>query len=127
MNAAVLALALLLAPVAADNANPIQMTVTMLSDLEAKIIGEGTVAHKVFSEFSEFCEDRSKELHFEIKTEQNQVAELKAFIAEQTAIAGEKTARIEELSGELATDEADLKAATEIREMESSEFAATEK
>ena len=42
----------------------------LLSDkkLEAKIIKEGEGAQKVYDEFAEFCDDRSKDLGFEIKT-----------------------------------------------------------
>jgi hypothetical protein len=127
MKAVFVLLALAVPTALAADANPIQKVIQMISDLQAKVIGEGTNSHKVFSEFSEFCEDRSKELHFEIQTEQDQVASLKATIAKETANAGAATTRIEELSGELATDEADLRAATDIRTMEAAEFAATEK
>ena len=42
--------------------------IQMIGDLEGKIIGEGKDAQKVYDEYSEFCEDRSKALGFEIKT-----------------------------------------------------------
>merc|ERR1719337_729486 len=66
--AAILALALMVAPAQAASATPIEKVLTMLADLETKIIGEGTDAQKVYDEFSEFCEDRSKSVGFEIKT-----------------------------------------------------------
>merc|ERR1719433_1764882 len=106
---------------------PIGKVLQMLSELQAKIIGEGESAHKVFSEFAEWCEDRSKDLHFEIKTGQEQVAALKATIAEEVALTGALNAKVEKLSGEIATDEADLKAATEIRAIENAAFVAEEK
>ncbi len=43
----------------------------MISDFQAKIVGEGAAACKVLSEFSDFRVDRKKELHFEVKTEQD--------------------------------------------------------
>ena len=52
----------------ADSATPIEKVVQMLGDLQAKIIGEGNDAQKVYDEFSEFCEERSRNLGFEIKT-----------------------------------------------------------
>jgi hypothetical protein len=69
---AVAALALLVGSafhgVQANSAAPIEKVLQMISDLESKVIGEGKDAQKVYDEFSEFCEDRSRELGFEIKT-----------------------------------------------------------
>merc|ERR1719436_901536 len=117
-----------LLPVAfAGEATPIGKVLQMLSDLQAKIIGEGESAHKVYTEFAEWCEDRSKDLHFEIETGKSEVASLKATIAEEVALTGALNAKVEKLSGEIATDEADLKAATEIRAIENAAFVAEER
>jgi len=106
--------------------NPIEKVIEMVSDLQAKIIKEGEDAQKVYAEFSEWCEDQSKDLHFEIKTAKAEVEDLKATIDQAKADIGAADAKIEELSGSIATDEADLKAATEIREKEHADFAAEE-
>jgi chromosome segregation ATPase len=111
----------------AAEVTPIEKVLQMLADLETKIIKEGTDAQKVYDEFSEFCEDRSRELGFEIKDGKAEVKALKATIEEESAIADSLTAKIEELSGAIATDEADLKAATEIRAKEEAEFVVDEK
>jgi len=110
-----------------ETSSPIAKVVSMLSDLQAKIIKEGDVAQKEFAEYSEWCEDRNRNLDFEIKTGKSQVEELNAAIAQESALTTSLAAKIEELAGELATDEADLKAATEIRSMEQSDFSAEEK
>jgi chromosome segregation ATPase len=73
------------------------------------------------------CEERSKNLQFEIKTGKGEVAELKAAIDEETAIAASLDTKVEELTASIATDEADLEAATKIREKESADFMAEEK
>merc|ERR1719238_1561011 len=99
----------------------------MIEDLQAKIIGEGAEAQKVYEEFAEWCEDRSKELHFEIKTENAEIADLNAVIAKETANAEELNAKIEDLGGSAASNEADLKAATDIRNKEHADFSAEEK
>merc|ERR1719329_405440 len=66
------------------------------------------------------------ELGFEIKTGKAQVAELSATIeAETSAIAALET-KIEELSNDLKTDEADLDAATKVRAKENADFKAEE-
>merc|ERR1719454_863375 len=111
----------------AASTDPIEKVLQMISDLETKIIGEGKDAQKVYDEFAEFCEDRSKELGFEIKTGKSNKKDLEATIADEKAKAESLNAKIEELSSAIAVDEADLKAATEIRAKENAAFVAEEK
>jgi len=125
MKAATFAVALAVAQ--AEEANPIEKIIQMIGDLETKIIGEGEAAQKVYEEFSEWCEDTSKDLMFEIKTGKGEVADLKAAIEKEAANIQVQESKIEELAGAIATDEADLKAATEIRDKEQATFEAEEK
>merc|ERR1719182_859765 len=111
----------------ATNTDPIEKVLQMISDLQAKIIGEGNDAQKVYDEFSEFCEDRSKELGCEIKTGKAQVKDLEAVIEKEAATQESLNAKIDELSAAIATDEQDLKAATAIRDKEQKAFEAEEK
>lgn len=99
----------------------------MLGDLEQKIIKEGEAAQKEYEEYAEFCEDRSRDLGFEIKTGTSQVEELTATIQKESSTAEELTSKIEDLAGDIASDDADLKAATAIRETEKKDFVAEEK
>jgi len=117
----------LVSGVVADQANPIEKIVQMMADLQGKIIGEGEAAQKVYEEFAEWCEDSSKDLGFEIKTAKAEVADLKATIAKETARSDALDTKIGELGSDIATDEADLKAATEIRDKEHAVFAAEQK
>jgi len=66
-------------------------------------------------------------LQFEIKTGKAEVADLKAAIDEETAMAAALDTKVEELTASIAADEADLEAATKIREKESADFLAEEK
>jgi len=111
----------------AASVNPIEKVVQMMSDLEQKIIGEGKETQKVYDEFAEWCEDRSKDLGFEIKTGKAAVADLQATIEDEDAKIAAATSKIDDLSSDIASDEADLKAATKIREKEAADFAAEEK
>merc|ERR1719195_1540067 len=111
----------------ANNASPIEKVMQMLSDLQSKIIAEGTDAQKVYEEFSEWCEDRSRKVGFEIKSGKAEVKDLNAAIAKEAATVESLNAKIEELSSAISVDEADLKAATEIREKEQTAFEAEEK
>merc|ERR1719235_763422 len=114
------------APAAASQANPIEKILEMISDLQAKVIAEGEDAQKEYDEYSEWCEDRSTQLGFEIKTGKAEKAELEATIEEETSTAAALETKIEELSNDIQTDEADLDAATKIREKENADFKAEE-
>merc|ERR1719261_526 len=115
------------APATASQANPIEKILEMISDLQAKVIGEGEQAQKEYDEFAEWCEDRSTNLGFEIKTGKAEKAELKATIEQETSTIAELETKIEELSNDIKTNEADLDAATKIREKENADFKAEEK
>jgi len=120
-------LLLLSAGAHASQATPIEKVIQMMSDLETKILGEGSDAQKTYDEFAEFCEDRSKNVDYEIKTGKSSVKELEAAIEKETADSASLSAKIEELASAISVDEADLKAATEIRAKEASAFEAEEK
>jgi len=106
---------------------PVAKVLSMISDLQATVIKEGEVAQKEYAEFSEWCEDRARNLGFEIKTGNAEADSLKASIAEETATIGALNAKSEELAATIATREADLKAATEIRAQENADFVAEDK
>jgi len=107
-----------MANAAGTQANPIEKVIEMLGDLQQKIIGEGQAAQKVYDEFAEWCEEESKTLQFEIKTGKTEADELNAVIDKAEADIKGFDEKIESLSATLATDEADLKAATDIRTKE---------
>jgi len=118
---------LAVSPADASQANPIEKILEMISDLQAKVIAEGEDAQKEYDEYSEWCEDRSTQLGFEIKTGRAEKAELEATIEEETSSSAALETKIEELSNDIKTDEADLDAATKIREKENADFKAEEK
>jgi len=111
----------------AEEASPIAKVIQMVSDLETKIIAEGEESQKTYEEFSEWCETTAKNVKFEIKTGKNEVASLTATIQKEGANVQTQDATISDLASSIATDEADLKAATEIRDKEASDFQAQEK
>jgi hypothetical protein len=113
-----------LAPARANDASPIGKVLQLIGDLQSKIIGEGEKSQKVYEEFSEWCEERSKNLAYDIKTGKSEVTALKATISEEAAMIASLTTKAEQLASDIATDEADLKASTFIREKESADFAA---
>jgi len=112
---------------AAAETSPVSKVLDLLAGLESKIIGEGAAAQKEYDEYAEWCEDRSRNVDFEIRTGVGNVEDLKAHIDEQKATQSELNTKIEELGGDIASDAADLKAATGVRATEAADFAAEEK
>eukprot|EP00972_Heterocapsa_arctica_P094404 13922022-Heterocapsa_arctica.AAC.1 len=49
-------------------ANSIGEVLQLISDLQTKFIGKGEASQKLYAEYAEWCEDRSKDIGFEIKT-----------------------------------------------------------
>jgi len=125
--AAVVSVATLAQAASVETASPVAKVISMISDLEKKILGEGAEAQKAYDEFAEWCEDTAKNMQFEIKTGKGQVEALKATIEEETSKIEALTAKVEELAESISTAEADLKAATEVRTKEAADFAANEK
>lgn len=112
---------------ASAEGGPVSKVVQMLGDLEGKIMKEGAEGQKTYDEFTEWCEDRSRNVGFEIKTGKAEVEDLSAAIEKAAAQISAFGTQIEELSGSIAKDEADLKAATGIRNSEKADFEAEEK
>merc|ERR1719265_2911356 len=81
----------------------------------------------MYEEFMDFCEDRSKELAYDIKTGKEQVADLEATIAKETADIEALNTKIEELGASNAEADAQLTEATNTRQKEAADFAAEEK
>jgi X-X-X-Leu-X-X-Gly heptad repeat protein len=108
----------------ASFATPISKVLDLLSGLETKISAEKAASITSFNEFSEWCEDQAKNFQYGIDTGKREVESLKATIEQETSLASSLSAKFDELSGSLAADNADVKAATEIRSKESKDFAA---
>jgi chromosome segregation ATPase len=119
--------AILVGCVSAADTNPIAKVVQMVSDLQAKVLGEGEEAQKLYSAFAEMCEDRSGELHNEIKVGKESVGELTATIEKATADITVFEEKISDFASSISDDEADLQKATKIRTKEQKDFSAEEK
>jgi len=134
MKAAARVLATLVCLVGANGAvvretqavSPIAKVLELLTGLEAKIHKEGDDEAKAHKEYVEWCDTGRANMGFEIKTLKSEIEDLTATKEKAISdIASEKT-KIEDLGGSISQDDADLKAATEIREKEAAEFHSAE-
>jgi len=105
-----------------DMASPIAKVLSTLSGCETKIIKEGEEAQKVYAEFAEWCETRSKNIGYEVKTAKGQAAGLQATVVKETSNQQVLSSQIEDIAADIATDEKDLAAATKIRGQENADF-----
>merc|ERR1719183_2884837 len=81
----------------------IAQLVEMMGGFEAKIMHEGEEAQKVYAEFAEWCEDRSKELRYEVKTAKREIQNLEATITKETSSQQVFTTQIEDIAGHIAS------------------------
>jgi len=102
--------------------NPLAQVIKLLDDLSAKVSAEGEAEGKAYREYTEWCDDVSKETAFEIKSAKSQKAKLEAKIQELTAEIEVSSSKIEDLAATLSSSEAELKNATDIRKGEKDSF-----
>jgi len=106
----------------AQAGSPIAKVISMVSELQADVIKEGELSQKEYVEFSEFCEDRARAVGHEIKTNKADVETLSATVAEEESAISALNAKVDKLTGHIATADADLKAATDERHKEHEDF-----
>jgi len=112
----------LLAVAFASGVSPIEKTIQLLEDLEAKVVKDGEAEAKVYEEFQEYCKDTAKETMFDIKTGKSGSERFSASVDDFVAKIGVAETKIGELSDAIANDSADLKSATAIRKKEYKDF-----
>lgn len=115
------------ATVLAGAQNPLEKVLEMISNMQAKIIAEGEKTQSLYTEFSGWCEDRSQELHFEVKTGKSQVASLKAAIDKANADIEALESKVADNAADIADDESELKKASAIRKADNKVFVGLEK
>jgi len=118
---------LILALVALVSAqSPLQKVLQLLGELQQKVLKEGEVEQIQYEKFAEWCKDGAVSLKYEIEAGKAKVEELSAAIEKEGSTITAMESKIEDAAKKVATNEADLKGATEIREKEASDFAAAD-
>jgi len=101
---------------------PVQKVITMMNEMLAKGKAEKEAETKIFNEYAEWVDDKSRETGFEIKTLKTQIEEFTAAAELADADIAELSEKIAELDGQIATWEADQKSATAVRDSENAEY-----
>lgn len=92
--------------------------IDLLQSLEAKVIKAGEEENRAFEEFGDWCKEFSSEKKHEISNGEEDEADSKAQIEKASSVILSSAARIEELSASISNAEAELTAATELRNNE---------
>merc|ERR1712156_238606 len=99
----------------------------LIDALSAKIVMEGEAEQKAYDEYLQWCQSAVQDAGFAIETATKEKGELEAKITELSAEIDEAGTKTEDLAAAIASNEADLKAATVIREKEYADFVKSEK
>lgn len=110
----------------AGDVSPVSKVLELLSGLEQKINKDAELENGAYTKFKDWCENGAKDKKFEIITAKASIEDLTATIGKAKADISSGGSKIDELAGDISTNDADLKAATQIREKEAHEFLATE-
>jgi chromosome segregation ATPase len=111
----------------ASDSNPLGTVIALMDELTAKITADGEAEAKAFKEYFEWCDDVSKNTNFDITTAKTAIGKLEAHIADLSSNIDVSTSKIEGLASAVAENSGELKSATEIRNKEAADFAASEK
>merc|ERR1719158_694670 len=114
----------LLVPVSAmqQKGTPVQKVIEMMNEMLAKGKAEKEAETKIYEEYAEWVDDKTRETGFEIKTLKSQIEEFTAAAELADSDVADLTAKIAELDGQIGAWEADQKAATAVRDEEHAEY-----
>jgi len=101
---------------------PVEKVLQALGEMKAKAETSMGKEQKIYAEYAEWVDDRTKELGFEIKTGESTIEELLAFIEKSDAKVGQLGTAIAELESDIDRLTAEKNDATAVREKEHAEY-----
>eukprot|EP00419_Tripos_fusus_P010736 CAMPEP_0172667812 /NCGR_PEP_ID=MMETSP1074-20121228/8665_1 /TAXON_ID=2916 /ORGANISM="Ceratium fusus, Strain PA161109" /LENGTH=669 /DNA_ID=CAMNT_0013484379 /DNA_START=57 /DNA_END=2066 /DNA_ORIENTATION=+ len=114
--------AFLLSCVQSSSTTPVHQVLEMLSEMKSKGERAMGVEKKTMATYTQWVDDRSTELGFEIKTASSDVEELSAFLDKTQSTIDGLESELGKLDANIAQLEGDQKTATAQRESETNEF-----
>merc|ERR1719163_1651027 len=104
---------------------PVQKVIELMNGMVEKGKKEKHEEAVQFSTYKQFCESTSAEKTRDIKEANEMIASLTADIEDYTATANQRAKQIAKLDADISTWEGNLKAATDVRDTEAADYAAT--
>jgi DNA repair exonuclease SbcCD ATPase subunit len=117
----------LLALANASDVTPVQKVIQLLEGMLEKGKKEKHDEQVQFASYKQFCDDTSVEKKRAIEEAEEQIGTLKADIQKYTSDAAQLTKEIAELDEDVSVWNGDIKAATNVREIEKSDYDALHK
>merc|ERR1719433_1583477 len=113
---------ILVTPAIRTQVTPVQKVLQALQEMKTK--GEASMddEQKIFHEYTEWVDDRTTDLGFEIKTGESNIEKLTAFIEKSDNKVAELATAIGKLEDDIARLEAEKKDATVVRDKEHAEY-----
>merc|ERR1719454_2408274 len=109
----------------ADTVTPVQKVIGLLNGMVEKGKKEKHEEAVQFSTYKQFCESTTAEKARDIKEANEMIASLTADIEDYTATANQRAKQIAKLDADISKWEGNLKAATDVRDTEAADYAAT--
>merc|ERR1719169_13577 len=106
---------------------PVQKVIALMEGMLGKGKKEKHEEQVQFASYKQFCDDTSVEKQRAIAEAEETIATLKADIQKYTADAAQLTKEIAELDEDISIWNGDIKAATNVREIEKADYDATHK
>merc|ERR1719327_146921 len=126
-SSAVAALALLASSANASTVTPVQKVIQLMEGMLEKGKKEKHDEQVQFAAYKQFCDDTTVEKKRAIAEANERIEVLKADIQKYTADAAQLTKEIAELDEDISIWNGDIKAATNVREIEKADYDATHK
>merc|ERR1719327_1479736 len=126
-SSAVAALALLASSANASEVTPVQKVIQLMQGMLEKGKKEKHDEQVQFAAYKQFCDDTETEKKRAIEEANERIEVLKADIQKYTADAAQLTKEIAELDEDISIWNGDIKAATNVREIEKADYDATHK
>merc|ERR1719327_2640886 len=126
-SSAVAALALLASSANASEVTPVQKVIQLMNGMLEKGKKEKHDEQVQFAAYKQFCDDTTTEKKRAIAEANERIEVLKADIQKYTADAARLTKEIAELDEDISIWNGDIKAATNVREIEKADYDATHK
>jgi hypothetical protein len=106
--------------------SPISKVLSLLDDLRQKVLLDGEVEQKQYEKYTEWCEDEAVSKQYQIKNGKAKAEDLSAVIEKSAAGIQNAEGIIADVAKSVTSNEADLKAAQEIRDKEHADFEAAD-
>jgi len=108
------------------NVSPVQKVIQLIDDMRAKVEADGQATDDEFAQYAKWCDGEADDKGRSIKASQDEIAELKATIADATGTIANLETKISELTSTISATESESSTAKGNREKSHADFMGAE-